>query len=192
MRPPDRASAADADAMSEAVARLEHCFVTVHRQRMRDVPILNRALSVKAVGFRRWGDFWLGALVTPWFINLVMLPVKADHNRLPRVGEKLCCGLPAGNFAFTAAYEETIGSYLACSLLSPVLEIHSQQMAEEVACASLQVAMQPAHDLTEHSRDEQHAATQADQHAANRKPSRRELLQSVLAVDAPGRGGRAR
>lgn len=56
---------------AQAIAsRLEATFERVHRERMHDVPILNRALAVTAVGTRAVEAGWLSALVTPWFINL--------------------------------------------------------------------------------------------------------------------------
>ena len=58
----------------DAVSRLETTFGAIRRDRMQDVPILNPALQVEAIGMRAWQGHWLGALVTPWFINLVLLP----------------------------------------------------------------------------------------------------------------------
>ena len=36
--------------------------------------MVNPALAVEAVGFRPWGEHWLGILITPWFMNLVLMP----------------------------------------------------------------------------------------------------------------------
>ena len=61
---------------------------------MAGVPMLNPALRVQAVGFRHWQSHWLGVLVTPWFMNLMLLPridcglvaagrTRQAHLRLP-------------------------------------------------------------------------------------------------------------
>lgn len=142
---PGSATKASNGEMAETVALLAHCFKNIHRQRMRGIPILNNALRVRALGFRRWQDFWLGALVTPWFINLIMLPATESGAALPTVGNKLSVCFPAGNFSFIAAHEDAIGRFLTCSLLSPVLEIHDQQLAEDTAREALLAIMDPGH-----------------------------------------------
>ena len=65
----------DAAAISE---HLEACFRLVHTERMDGVPILNDALEVRAVGTHAWNGFWLSILITPWFINVVLLPQEPD------------------------------------------------------------------------------------------------------------------
>ena len=48
-----------------AADHLEATYRLIEKARMQDVPILNPALKVEAVGIRRWqGGGWFGALVT--------------------------------------------------------------------------------------------------------------------------------
>ena len=63
------------------------------------------ALRVEAVGFRRWEGLWLGVLITPWFMNLMLLPCAATEHTWPQVryGESLAYRLPAGVFEFIRA-----------------------------------------------------------------------------------------
>ena len=84
----------DAAAISE---HLEACFRLVHTERMDGVPILNDALEVRAVGTHAWNGFWLSILITPWFINVVLLPQEPDGEAI-RTGEKRMFGFPAGSF----------------------------------------------------------------------------------------------
>ena len=56
---------------------LEAAFLRIEREAMDGLPLLNKALRVQAVGFERWQGQWLGALVTPWFLNLVLVPGQA-------------------------------------------------------------------------------------------------------------------
>ena len=55
-------------------SRLEAAFGAVYEQRMQGLPFINAALAVEAVDFRPWNGHWLGVLITPWFMNLVLLP----------------------------------------------------------------------------------------------------------------------
>ena len=97
---------------------------------MRDIPILNPALSVACVGMRPFADGWLSVLVTPWFINLIALPADeacGEAWSCAAAGTKLTRQFPAGAFEFICASEDGIGPYQMCSLFSPVLEFESQK-----------------------------------------------------------------
>lgn len=117
--------------------RLAAAFRHVYETRMREVPILNPALAVEAVGFAPWDAHWLGCLITPWFMNLVLLPRDPDRWISLRPGEKRTYVFPAGTFEFIGGREEAIGEYQACSLFSPVLEFAHQEAARLVAAACL-------------------------------------------------------
>ena len=67
---------------------LEQAFERVRTERMAGLPILNEQLRVEALGFRDWQAVRVGALVTPWSINLVILP-----RFLPRLGVSLTAAL---------------------------------------------------------------------------------------------------
>src|SRR5215470_912755 len=108
-------------------------FKAVHETRMHDVPILNPAVGVEAVGFAPWDAHWLGCLVTPWFMNLVLLPREPEKWVRLRPGEKHTYVFPAGAFEFIAGHEHTIGEYQACSLFSPMFEFADHQTARVTA-----------------------------------------------------------
>ena len=46
----------------------------IYRERMQGLPIVNPELSVEAVGFEPFEAHELGVLISPWFMNLVLLP----------------------------------------------------------------------------------------------------------------------
>ena len=104
---------------------------------MRGLPILNPELSVEAVGFRAWNDHWLGALVTPWTINLMLLPAHPTAGSPEATGSTRTLAFPAGEFEFLAGYEPDIGPYEARSLFSPVTEFEDQAAAVATAHAAL-------------------------------------------------------
>ncbi|BCM17533.1 [NiFe]-hydrogenase assembly chaperone HybE [Mesorhizobium sp. J8] len=105
---------------------------------MEGIPILNPTLSVRALGVRMWQGEWLAVLITPWFMNLVLLPAAgAEARSRMQLGAKEHVAFPAGSFEFTHVYEEELGAYLTCSLFSPVFEFADQESAEETARQAL-------------------------------------------------------
>ncbi|WP_192385026.1 [NiFe]-hydrogenase assembly chaperone HybE [Mesorhizobium silamurunense] len=118
---------------SQAVAaRLEFVFQGIERTAMAGIPILNPPLCVSAVGGRQWQGEWLAVLVTPWFMNPVLLP-SGEGQAGPRVptGTKEHVSSQAGRFEFIQAYEEELGCYRMCSLFSPMFEFADQESAQE-------------------------------------------------------------
>ena len=108
--------------LADPSARLEAAYRVVHDTRMRGLPFVNGALRVEAVAFAPWKTYWLGVMVTPWSMNLMLLPGDANAWRSLPVGDKRRYRFPAGDFDFVAGRADDIGEYLACSLFSPVLE----------------------------------------------------------------------
>jgi [NiFe] hydrogenase assembly HybE family chaperone len=92
---------------------------------------------VQAVGFRPWGPHWLGVLVTPWFMSLVLFP--RERAACHPVGERETRQhvFPAGVFEFIGNRDATLGDYQACSLFSPMFEFADHATAVETAEASL-------------------------------------------------------
>jgi [NiFe] hydrogenase assembly HybE family chaperone len=116
--------------------RLEAAFTRIWKTRMEGLPFLNPRLRVEAVGFRPWQGQWLGALVTPWSLNVVLMPGEGTWPALPAGGERIA-SLPAGNFRFIAGADADLGEYHACSLFSPALDFADHETARAVAEASL-------------------------------------------------------
>jgi [NiFe] hydrogenase assembly HybE family chaperone len=134
-----------ADASQEETAatltrKLEAVFGAVQRERMDGIPILNPKLAVAAIGMRASSAGWLCVLVTPWFINGVLLPAtEADAKAwaaLP-IGTKIEQTLPSGVYEFICGAEEALGPYRICSLFSPVLQFEDQDAALATAEAAI-------------------------------------------------------
>lgn len=141
----------DAAAISK---RLETCFRQVHTERMDGIPILNDALEVRAVGTDAWNGFWLSILITPWFINVVLLPQEPDGETI-RTGEKRMFGFPAGSFEFIRGNEDDLGPFWMCSLFSPVFEFTDMETAEATAQAALTELLETEEENTDADRDMQ-------------------------------------
>ena len=117
--------------------RLEAAFTRIGQTRMAGLAFLNGNLRVEAVGFRPWEGQWLGALVTPWSVNLVLMPGDGAWTPLSQGAERIVA-LPAGRFRFVAGHDEDLGEYHACSLFSPAQEFADHETARAVAAAALE------------------------------------------------------
>lgn len=125
--------------LAARLAALEGCFRAIQRERLRGLPMLNPALAVQAVDFEPepGHGLALGVLVTPWFMNLVRLPLAAGVETLAP-GESAPRTLGARRFDFIGAHEETLGPFEACSLFSPMAEFADQDGAVATARAVLE------------------------------------------------------
>lgn len=148
----DKVVAPRADAGSEPVPRcrpspadaLERVFQGVLQRQMRDMPMLNPALSVEALGFRPWHEHWLGILITPWFMNLMLLPRVSANWQSAAERESRYYVFPAGVFEFIGGSDPVLGDYQACSLFSPMFEFADQAGARAVAVAALEALFDTA------------------------------------------------
>lgn len=120
-------------------ARIEAVFRRIQEERMADLPFLNPRLAVAAVGFARHSDHgedWRGVLLTPWGIQLLLLPAIADWPVPPPL-ERAFRQYAAGTFAFLPNHEEGLGDYLACPLVSDMQLFADQETALATARACL-------------------------------------------------------
>ncbi|TGD74386.1 [NiFe]-hydrogenase assembly chaperone HybE [Mangrovimicrobium sediminis] len=133
--------------MAQWQETLESTFTSIQLTRMRGVPVIHPELSVSAEHFTRWQDYYLGVLVTPWFMNLVLLPAS-DATReafaARKVGSKQSHVFPAGGYEFIVGEEPALGHYQACSLFSPMFEFRDQAAALDTAAAVLAELMNDA------------------------------------------------
>ena len=116
---------------------LEERFRAILQQQMQGLPMVNPALVVEAVGLRPWHDHWLGILITPWFMNLWLMPRVAEKWQPIGERETRHYVFPAGVFEFIGGRDATLGDYQACSLFSPMFEFANPQGARDTALAAL-------------------------------------------------------
>jgi len=103
---------------------------------MADLPVYNAALEVAVVGFHARDDHALGVVVTPWFMNLVRLPLDRGGSAL-RQGTVVTRMMPAGALEFTVGVLDGLGPIESCSLFSPMFAFSDQPAAEQAAEAAL-------------------------------------------------------
>ena len=158
---------------------LEAAFRRIEAETMADVPILNSVLNIEAIGFDRWQDHWLGIVITPWFMNLVLVPGAIASWQSVTPGQRLFRKFPSGDFAFLGSHEVEVGEFQSCSLFSPMAQFTDQDGARAVAHAALEAlqnvpaAAQPAPPANEALDDPRQAALQ-------RPMSKREFIGSAF------------
>ena len=113
--------------------------------RMQGLGFVNPALQVEAVAFEPWQGHWLGVVVTPWFMNLVLLPRDRSQWRPLPPGAKRKLHFPAGIFEFIGADDPLIGEHQTCSLFSPMHEFQDQAAARLVARLAREALFDAAH-----------------------------------------------
>ena len=120
------------------IDQLTRVFDTIAQTRMHGMPVLNSALRVESVGFAlapvaeaATPPVLEGILITPWFMNLLRLPVVgvADVS----VGTRQRYRFGAERFDFIAAYEPALGQFEVCSLFSPMFEFADHAAAVATA-----------------------------------------------------------
>ncbi len=153
-----------ADAMlPPRVQALVDRFSVIDETAMQGLPVCNGALAVEAVGFRRLDADWFGVLITPWFMNAILLPAARTPVDWEVVGDWRDRELPAGSFRFARGGDEEVGCYDMLSLHSPMFAFADQAEARRAAQSSLKTL------LTE-------PKPPADRGEAPENPGRRALL----------------
>ncbi|WP_439525339.1 [NiFe]-hydrogenase assembly chaperone HybE [Roseovarius mucosus] len=120
-------------------------FTEVWHGKMRDVPIVNKLLHVQAVGFHVHEGRPIGVLISPWFMNLVVLAGEGEDWSTLVPGTKEVIGFASGEYEFIHNVREMVGGYKACSLFSPMGEFRSQAQAVDVARAVMVALFQDEH-----------------------------------------------
>lgn len=184
---PDAQEVAEEAKLEEITGRLVAEFREIWHAKMRDVPMVNKLLSVEAVGFRVVEGRPLGVLISPWFMNLIQLPGEDEDWSLLEAGAKELITFPSGEYEFIHNTREMIGGYKACSLFSPMGDFSSQMQAQEVARAVM-VALFDEENRTESDRAADIRATREaelapteDPPVLSDAPSRRSVITGGMA-----------
>lgn len=131
-----------ADPLSSAdqtrIRELVSIFTRIGEERMKDLGLYNPALQVEAVGFRLWEGWLAGVLVTPWFMNFIMLPADpATSLAGAEVGSRRRITLPKGEVIFVIGEVEEVGPYLSHSIHSPMGQFPDHASASTTAWAAV-------------------------------------------------------
>jgi len=131
-----------------AVAKLVRHFRTIYDEHMRDLPIVNTSIDVEGFGFRDFEAHRLGVLITPWFMNLVLLPANEQWGDSAQ-GDTTMVDFPSGPVEFTVSRDQELGTYLTASLPGSIANLPDQATAREVAQQGLtELFVRPRNERT--------------------------------------------
>ncbi len=159
---------------SQAVDALVRAFTRIGATQMNDLGISNPRLAVAAVGFRAWQEFSVGVLVTPWAMNLVVLPSAGDASLALGADRRQTWRFPSGEYALMGNEAPECGAFQFCPLFSPMHEFADQARAEATATEIMQGLFEPAPD------DESATAQDAGPLPSPAPLSRRGFLRGLL------------
>lgn len=132
----------DSDAAIGVGERLAARYCAIRAGAMRDMPICNEALEVAAIGFRPFGEWAFGVVVTPWMMSLVgVMPSTVEGG--PGPGQTRRVALPAGDVEFVSSELEGFGVILSCSLFSPMFDFPDAETANEAAGHAIDALFDP-------------------------------------------------
>ncbi len=125
-------------------AAIEAWFGRVARERMHGLPFLNPRLKVEVPGMNRLAGDWFGGLITPWSIQLLLLPGGGTLWQDLSAGLRRRVALPVGELWFIAdAGEEGLQAYQYCPLASGVEGFADQAAARRFLDEALATVMAP-------------------------------------------------
>ncbi len=117
----------------QTAIQLQNIFNQILQDQMQGIPIVNHSLNVQSIGFQEYQNRTLGIVITPWFMNLFLLPGKTDQWSDMESGKKIPQQFPSGTYKFMVNDFDGIGPCLTHSLYSPMQRFSNQQQAIQVA-----------------------------------------------------------
>jgi [NiFe] hydrogenase assembly HybE family chaperone len=128
--------------LAERLSALELAFNAIAEQRMAGVAVMHPRVHVQADPFVLLdAQMALGVLITPWFMNLLRLPLTRSDER--RVGAQATHHIGAHVIEFTSAFEAAIGAFECCSVYSPLTQFEDHAAVHATAQALMR-ALLPA------------------------------------------------
>ena len=116
---------------------VESVFNRIYHDNMSDMPIINDKLEVTVIGMQQWQSLFLGIVVTPWFMNIILLPSDEENwDGLPELS-KQTFAFPSGQYTFIIGRDKELGTYQMCSLFSPMFEFADNEAATDTATVAI-------------------------------------------------------
>ena len=110
--------------------------------KVKGLPIYNPTLAVEAVGFRQHEGRHVGVMLTPWFMNLVVLPSPEDLE-VWVAGGTVRLAFPLGPYDFMVSELQEVGLIGSCSLFSTTSEFTDHEAARLAASTVANALFEP-------------------------------------------------
>lgn len=131
------------DALRQAYAKVEDAMV--------GLPVHNPKLMVEMVSFQETAEGYVGAVITPWSLNIAILPTVPTDQPMGAIGSHRDVAFPSGNYPFLSAHLDGFGALETCSLISPMEDFDDQKIVRMTAEAALE-GLFTAPERPKHSR----------------------------------------
>ena len=113
--------------------QIEQTYHKIHIENMQGIPILNPAINVQALGFQELEGRVLGIIITPWLMNVVLLPNEDEDWSDMQLGDKRPHQFMSKTYKFMLNEIDGIGYCQTHSLYSPMRDFASHDQAVTVA-----------------------------------------------------------
>lgn len=113
--------------------QLQQTFNTILVDSMQGIPILNPNIRVQALGFHEHEGRILGIIITPWLMNVVLLPAEGEDWSHMELGDKRPHEFHGRTYKFMLNEYDGIGLCQTHSLYSPMRAFATHEQAVKVA-----------------------------------------------------------
>lgn len=110
--------------------------------KVKGLPIYNPTLAVEAVGFREHDGRQAGVVITPWFMNLAVIPSDADLTTWIATGT-VRLTFPSGEYDFLVQDLHGFGLVGTCALFATMHEFTDHEAAQAAATSITDALFQP-------------------------------------------------
>lgn len=108
---------------------ITQAFRQIEQNQMQGLPVCNEQLTTEIVGLTRFQAYWVGALITPWTLQMIMLPATADAEQLVESDHRTY-EFPQGKVVFMTTENEALGPYQSCALMSPLHSFETRNRSD--------------------------------------------------------------
>ncbi|MCW8947451.1 MAG: [NiFe]-hydrogenase assembly chaperone HybE [Sedimenticola sp.] len=122
--------------------QITQAFRQIEQNQMQGLPVCNKLLTTEVIGLTRFNECWVGALITPWTLQLIMLPASAEAEQLEE-GDHRAYEFPQGKVVFMTTENDALGPYQSCGLMSPLHSFESQEQIRQTATEVMELMFQP-------------------------------------------------